>query len=223
MVFVIKSSSFETHLVLATLNPDVDHASQSTMSVQPVPRKLPTKRNYPKSKATGVKSLTKRLLEGTAKGVITTAASASHATNGGTAETKRTSDGNNRDENFMGSEMETESSIGRISDVETPDLRSRIGYSCASTEKATDHARSIRNNVFSSIINKQQSDYNPETLDEIDLEMNGEDESVQNSPPLNPSKKAKKIFRRCFQTTFDPRNLPGFMDVEVEDSGDETD
>lgn len=218
----MKSASFETNLVLATLNPDVDNASQSTMSVQPVPRKLPSRRNHPKSKLGGVNSLTKRLLEETGKRTTTTASSSSHASNGATPETRRISDGNNQEENFGGSLLETQSSIGRISDVDTPDLRTRTGNSNATTGKVTNHAQSIRNSVFSSITNKQHSDYDQETSNGVDAEMNDDDESVQNSPPLNPSKKAKTIFKRCFQTTFDPSNLPGFMDVEVEDSGDET-
>lgn len=49
------------------------------------------------------------------------------------------------------------------------------------------------------------------------------DELVPNSPPKRQSKRAKLIFQKCFQATFDPNTLPGHNDVEVEDSGGESD
>lgn len=49
-----------------------------------------------------------------------------------------------------------------------------------------------------------------------------EDEDlVQNSPPRSNLNPAHHIFRKCFQTTFDPSTLPGHDTILAEDSDDE--
>ncbi|XP_058806195.1 cell cycle checkpoint control protein RAD9B isoform X1 [Phymastichus coffea] len=194
VVFICKSDTLETNLVLATLNPETDSVSQSTASSRPtvLPKKATTRRAPAKK---GVKSLSKNSFNGTRKNAT--------ETNAGSTE-----------------------SPGRISDVsDTP--RFNAGRKSSSSSRTctpkVNSERSIISNreivsstehISSSPLLKRKSEStNPVDCDNDDL--------IQNSPPRHASKKAKLIFKRCFQTTLDPQSISGNNDVEVEDSGEE--
>lgn len=49
----------------------------------------------------------------------------------------------------------------------------------------------------------------------------GDEDTVPNSPPPPVSKKARLVFRKCFQATFDPRMLPGHDKILAKDSDSE--
>lgn len=187
VVFITKSSSIECNLVLATLNPVSDTASQSTISTRPnIPKKAPVKRL---TKAKGnIKSLSKKSFNDTNK--INT-----NSTNS--------------------TEVVNSESVGRISDI--PDT------SFENNKKNTPN--SLRNGTpfsTSRIDINSKLKMNSSSLLKRKPEDDNED-LVQNSPPRKQSKRAKHIFQKCFQTTFDPRSLPGYNDVEVEDSGESDD
>jgi hypothetical protein len=54
-----------------------------------------------------------------------------------------------------------------------------------------------------------------------DAENSAEEDTVPGTPPPPPAKKARYIFRRCFQATFSSQMLPGYDEVLAEDSDDE--
>lgn len=71
------------------------------------------------------------------------------------------------------------------------------------------NSKKIGKSIFSTIINQARSE-------------NSNEDCVPNSPPRQANNKAKVIFKKCFQTTFDPRMLPGHDVVLAEDT-DESD
>lgn len=51
---------------------------------------------------------------------------------------------------------------------------------------------------------------------------NSDDQAaVPGTPPPPPPKRARYIFKRCFQDTFNSQMLPGYDEVLAEDSDDE--
>ncbi|XP_014215016.1 cell cycle checkpoint control protein RAD9A [Copidosoma floridanum] len=196
VVFVCKSSSLETNLVLATLNPDTDSASQSTVSTRrnPVPKKAPKK--APAKAKQGIKSLSKKSFD------------ASRVNNN----------------SLNTSEVRNTESVGRISDV-TDSPSQRNGKDSGSSSKTctpvprntnTEGSEKTVKDAFAFLKRKsEETAQNPNDKDEDDF--------VRNSPPRQLSKKAKMIFKKCFQSTFDPKMIPGYNQVEVEDSEEEDD
>lgn len=55
-----------------------------------------------------------------------------------------------------------------------------------------------------------------------DAENNAEEDAVPGTPPPPPAKRARYIFKRCFQATFNSQMLPGYDEVLAEDSDDES-
>lgn len=92
-------------------------------------------------------------------------------------------------------------------------------------KKIPDDQRKLVNSVFSNIAKRKS------VSDEEDCELQEQtancskqclnlEESVSHSPsPLRQAtKKAKLVFQKCFQNTFDPQMLPGYNTILVEDS-----
>ncbi|XP_058806198.1 cell cycle checkpoint control protein RAD9B isoform X2 [Phymastichus coffea] len=170
VVFICKSDTLETNLVLATLNPETDSVSQSTASSRPtvLPKKATTRRAPAKK---GVKSLSKNSFNDTPR--------------------------------FNAGRKSSSSSR-----TCTPKVNSeRSIISNREIVSSTEHISS------SPLLKRKSESTNPVDCDNDDL--------IQNSPPRHASKKAKLIFKRCFQTTLDPQSISGNNDVEVEDSGEE--
>jgi hypothetical protein len=110
----------------------------------------------------------------------------------------------------------TETSSQNKNKINTDDS-SKISSSKVITPKSNaskgENKSSLKKNLFSSLL-KRKSDQESHNL-------NGDkDDLIQNSPPRHASKKAKLIFQKCFQTTFNPDSIPGYDNVEVEDSGE---
>lgn len=84
--------------------------------------------------------------------------------------------------------------------------------------KTSISGKKLINSIFSNITKRKSSNNksdreNSLNNDKPDLL----DNEVPNSPPP-PSKKARLIFQKCFQTTFDPTTLPGYNTILAEDS-----
>jgi len=91
--------------------------------------------------------------------------------------------------------------------------------SSAISRKISENQRKLVNSVFSSITKRKSSDdkvnqkEKEDTIVCFDL-----DDNVPQSPPRKVAKRAKVVFQKCFQNTFDPRMLPGHDTILVEDS-----
>lgn len=196
VVFIMKSPTFETNLVLATLNPDSDTQTESTVSGRQSASEM--KRSRAKRTSKPARNITKN-----------TNKSVNQSLAAGTSKSKR-----------QNIEAESARNTEALSEMSLPRDR-RFG---ASTAKETETESFLKSpikpsqsvgisSIFSSVM-KRKSDDMRDQCDDNDV--------IPNSPQKQPSKKARTIFQRCFQTTFDPRDIPGYDDVEVEDSGDET-
>lgn len=54
-----------------------------------------------------------------------------------------------------------------------------------------------------------------------DAENNADEDAIPATPPLPPAKKARYIFRRCFEATYNSQMLPGYDEVLAEDSDED--
>lgn len=95
-----------------------------------------------------------------------------------------------------------------------------ISTSSTTNRKISEGDRKLVNSVFSSITKRKSTNdeknckKKEDPIDCIDLE-----EDVPRSPsPRRVSKKARVVFQKCFENTFDPRMLPGHDTILVEDS-----
>jgi hypothetical protein len=66
-----------------------------------------------------------------------------------------------------------------------------------------------------------QEDYVKENGVAQDGENSDDQAAVPGTPPPPPPKRARYIFKRCFQDTFNSQMLPGYDEVLAEDSDDE--
>lgn len=106
-----------------------------------------------------------------------------------------------------------------------PEQRRLFTISPASTTSSTtrknipESHRKLVNSVFSSITKRKSTSSNENLDKEQAAEPIDFDDNVPHSPPRQPIvKRAKLVFKKCFQNTFDPRMLPGHDIILVEDS-----
>lgn len=104
-----------------------------------------------------------------------------------------------------------------------PEQNCSVTFNHASTSstnrKISEGQKKLVNSVFSSITKRKSTsdEEDPKKEEEvgdcIDLE-----ENVPKSPQHQVIKRARLVFQKCFQNTFDPRMLPGHDTILVEDS-----
>ncbi|OAD53772.1 Cell cycle checkpoint control protein RAD9A [Eufriesea mexicana] len=84
--------------------------------------------------------------------------------------------------------------------------------------KTSISGKKLINCVFSNITKRKSSSNKTDREKSLNNDKSDllEDEIVNSSPP--PIKKARLIFQKCFQTTFDPNTLPGYDKILAEDS-----
>ncbi|XP_072745710.1 cell cycle checkpoint control protein RAD9A [Anoplolepis gracilipes] len=219
MLLTLKNQGFEANLLLSTLSPD-NQSDSSTISkqVQPIRRKSVSLKNISKcvnKSSTQIKKSTfpAELGNNTFK------------------------DSSKKKMNQMDKTLNQTTSINIISAETNNSInnarernlkQSRLllnpvsATSSMTNKKIPNDQRKLVNSVFSNIVKrKSASDEEDCKLQEqttekyIDLE-----ESVPRSPPplRQAAKRAKLVFQKCFQNTFDPRMLPGHDIILVEDS-----
>jgi len=229
MLLTLKNHVFEGNLLLSTLNPDSDSQSDSTSisrSIQPV-RKRNTSRNV-------------------SKHVSKTSSNRKHHPRKKSAVTHKSATNNTfkipHEDNLMESQFdritgastsvvvgEVEANNSITSDIremnqKQPErsrlfaLNSPSTMSCTSNRRISEDQQKLISTVFSSIA-KRKSVSDDESFKEkektdIDLE-----ENVPRSPPSRlVAKRARVVFQKCFQTTFDPHMLSGHDVILAEDS-----
>jgi len=108
-------------------------------------------------------------------------------------------------------------------DLHTPEQSRSVALSSGNTTLATDRkvseSRKLINSVFSNITKRKSTNDEKDHKEEVAVDCIDLEESVPQSPPRRQvAKRAKMIFQKCFQSTFDPRMLPGHDTILVEDS-----
>lgn len=231
---MIKSLTFETSVVLSTLNPDSDSQSETT-TVRPrertnTRRGASAKQGSKKAEASkrGAKSKSKNykpsqnMVSSTSMDITSVGTSTSR--NNSYRQEAMAVDSNEDDlpggangsvathgATRNNSLLSRKSGNGLASKNSTP-----RGTSSNRSSPAQGSKSSVTKAVFSTILNKQSR--SPDTATTVTVT----EDIVPNSPPKKPNERARIIFNKCFQTTFDPRMLPGHDVVLAEDT-DESD
>ncbi|XP_011506336.1 PREDICTED: cell cycle checkpoint control protein RAD9A [Ceratosolen solmsi marchali] len=198
IVFICKTLGVESNLVLATLNPDDDLGSQSTTHTRPNSVLKNSAKKPTKAKGK-IKSLSKTVFGKLAN---------KYPTNTNTEKIESS------DKISNASETSSPNNNNKFNATNSPRVNSAKVIASNSNTNKRENDNSSKQNAFSSLLKRKsnQEIHSPDGGDKDDL--------VQNSPPKQPSKKAKLIFKKCFQTTFNPESLPGYNNIEVEDSGE---
>lgn len=221
ILFTLKSQAFEINLLLATLSPDdCDSQSNSTIASRQV-------RSLRKKNASS-RSTSKRVNKSLSRTKKSVKPEVNDVLKNRPAEERNKSDGT-LDQNGNASMnvvcAKANNSINSVQERNLPERsRQSVAFSSAGTSLATDrriseNQRKLVNSVFSNITKrKSTNDENykkgkEDAIDCIDLK-----ESVPQSPPRQVAKRARLVFQKCFQNTFDPRMLPGHDTILVEDS-----
>ncbi|TGZ55955.1 cell cycle checkpoint control protein RAD9A [Temnothorax longispinosus] len=218
ILFTLKSQAFETNLLLSTLSPDSDSQSDSSVvsrQIQSVRRKNASSRGTSK-RANKFSSRMKK-----SKPEVSDIFKRP-------AEEKNQSDKTlNQNRNASINIVSANNSINGVRERNLPEQSRRsVAFSPASTSSATskkisEDKRKLVKSVFSSITKRKLTDdeEDREKEEEVAVDCNNCEESVLQSPPrCQVAKKARLVFQKCFQNTFDPRMLPGHDTILVEDS-----
>ncbi|XP_011314246.1 cell cycle checkpoint control protein RAD9A isoform X2 [Fopius arisanus] len=190
VIFLLKSAAFEAHLVLSTLDPENQYPPDTTIRDK---RQTSKKRTAAKSKKQTAQKKKANNIERSTK----------------TAETF----GNilalvhQRDKNPGNSIIDEPELISAIRSTSIDSRTTSNGVSTAksqristiSTVQSSGSAIPRRTSLFPNPLERRHRDSQDD---------NENDDTVPDSPPP-PAKRAKTIFKRCFENTFDPKMLPG--------------
>lgn len=223
MLLTLKNQGFEANLLLSTLSPDSDSQSDSSTvngQVQPVRKKSVSSRNISKR----VNKSSNQIKKSTPPAEL--------VVKNNIFKNRPEKKMNQIDKTLVQTSsvnivsMEANNSLNSAQERNLKQKSSLLNHVDATSsmisKKIPDDQRKLVNSVFSKIAKrKSASDEEDCKLQEqiagkcIDLE-----ESVMRSPPSlrQAAKKAKLVFQKCFQNTFDPRMLPGHDIILVEDS-----
>lgn len=238
MFFELKEPSFEANLVLSTLNPGGDDAS--TISAHEIKQSMRKRAAGKKTSRQATKSLKRPSIRAN-KSVNdrTRESSILDRTNSPNVSIDRslvvggidtsTSEMNNVHlSGIRNPEMRnnsTEKNQTRENIRERPGLPGVSPICGTSTSKncspvvsslGTLSSRTTEPSIFSPNWKKQSKDKADDNSDQI-MEV---DEIPASPPP--PVKKARMIFKKCYQATFDPRMLVGHDSILADDSDEET-
>ncbi|XP_076380796.1 cell cycle checkpoint control protein Rad9 [Megalopta genalis] len=243
VIFGIKNASFDGNLVLSTLSSGIDSQSETTVIGR---QEKSTKRRAGNRRAPRRPSKSTSKVENKTTTNNKTLANASvkdtHAhliekkkqTNEHSCKERDKSQLNVSDRNTKNNQSYNNTSYLLIeqnnqeqSHTKTIEQNNRkilhnipaTSYSTTIHSKASTSGKDIVNSVFSTITKRKST--NDETGGQENRNQDKSDilETIPNSPPP-PAKKARLIFQKCFQKTFDPRTLPGYDIVLAEDSDD---
>ncbi|KYN42615.1 Cell cycle checkpoint control protein RAD9A [Trachymyrmex septentrionalis] len=227
ILFMVKSPAFETNMLLSTLSPDCDSQSDTSIvsrQVQSVRKKnssRSTSNRVNKMSSSRIKKLIKPTVSDVSKNTLVKEKIQS-----------KTQDSSNKtlNENRNASvSIVNANANNSINDVQERNSHIPVQRCCSVTcspastssaisRKISEGQRKLVNSVFSSITKRKSMDdkgNQKEEEDAIDCDL---DDNVPQSPPRKVAKKAKVVFQKCFQNTFDPRMLPGHNTILVEDS-----
>ncbi|XP_018395540.1 PREDICTED: cell cycle checkpoint control protein RAD9A [Cyphomyrmex costatus] len=224
ILFTVKSQAFEVNMLLSTLSPDCD--SQSDTSIVSRQMQSVRKRNVSRNTSNRVNKVSSSRIKKSTKSTVNNMSKntlvkekiqSDKIPNENTSATTITVNANTSINDFQ----ERNSRLLKQNDCSA--AFSPAGTSSAISKKISGdqliNSRKLVNSVFSSIT-KRKSTNDEENQKEkedaivcIDL-----DENVPQSPPRKVAKRAKVVFQKCFQNTFDPRMLPGHDTILVEDS-----
>ncbi|XP_029155796.1 cell cycle checkpoint control protein RAD9B isoform X2 [Nylanderia fulva] len=223
MLLTLKNQGFEANLLLSTLSPDsCSQLDSSTVNRQVQPRR----RKNASSRSTS------RCVNKSSNRNKNSTVSAEHMMNN-TFKNKLEKKTNQADKNQTLNQATSISTVSAKTNNSINSAREKNqncllsfnpGSAMSSTigKKIPNDQRKLVNSVFSNIA-KRKSTSNEEDCrlqEQVTEECVNMQESVPRSPPplRQATKRARLVFQKCFQNTFDPRMLPGHDTILVEDS-----
>lgn len=228
-MFTLKNQGFEANLLLSTLSPDSDSQSDVTVvsrkQVQSVRKKSSSRSTVKRDNKSSNRAK---------KPITSTRLAANNTFKNRQVEERNQLDkthdgavGNVSTANNVSAEAEASSSMNgareRNRSEQVEQSRLFAISPAASTTSSTTHRkipenqRKLVSSIFSSITKrKSTSDEDRKDVAAEDL-----DESVR-SPSRQVAKRARLVFQKCLQSTFDSRMLAGHDVILVDDSNDES-
>ncbi|EFN67003.1 Cell cycle checkpoint control protein RAD9A [Camponotus floridanus] len=222
MLLTLKNQGLEVKLLLSTLSPDSDSQSDSSTinkQVQPIRRKSASSRNISKR----INKSSNRIKKSTLPSEVVVD---NIIKNRSEKKENQMDKMLNQTTSVNIISVEANNSINNAQERSLKQSRLLLNPVSATSsminKKIPDDQRKLVNSVFSNIAKRKS------ISDEEDGELQEQTvgqcinlgESVLHSPsPLRQAtKKAKLVFQKCFQNTFDPQMLPGYNTILVEDS-----
>lgn len=228
MLFALKNQGLEVNLLLSTLNPESDTQSDTSIvsrHMQSV-RKKSSSRGRSKSNRSTSRSNKPTTSTNSTTDSILRRRNVEETNHGNTIPSRGTP--GNRE--IPGNVAITETTPIRNElekDQAEPERNRLFALSPADTTSPIAHKRIPENHrklvksVFSSITKRKSTSDDENFCEEKAADPLDLDDSIPCSPPRQQmTKKARMMFQKCFQTTFDPRMLPGHDMILVEDSDD---
>ncbi|XP_017881654.1 cell cycle checkpoint control protein RAD9A [Ceratina calcarata] len=226
-IFALKHPSFETNLVLSTLNPDADTQTETIlMNKQDKSVRTATGNRRGSRKSNTKSALRMKNRSATLNCVSNPARSSLHPCFMEEENQKEQDDSNERS-NPSTSRNNNQNVIEKsyllaknTHEKSQRDSRAESDKSTRLREISANEKRLV-SSVFSNIIKRKSNNHEPYNEQNVSNDKRNvvEEDKVPNSPPP-PAKKARLIFQKCFQRTFDPSTLPGY-DVILADDSDE--
>lgn len=225
VIFALKHTSFETNLVLSTLSPDAD-TQTDTILMNKQEKSVRTTGNKRGSRKSSTKSAGRKPNKSTKLNSVSNSTLTRIHPCFMEEENQRGQDTSREQNNPSTSRNNNQNAIEEGHLVAQPNIREEsrkdTRADCDTSTRLREISASGRrlvNCVFSNIIKRKSDNHEPDDGQNISNDKCNETEEdrVPNSPSP-PAKKARLIFQRCFQDTFDPRTLPGYDIILAEDS-----
>ncbi|XP_031834307.2 cell cycle checkpoint control protein Rad9 isoform X1 [Nomia melanderi] len=224
VIFGLKNPSFDGHLILSTLSSDTDSQTETTIigkQEKSVKRRTGNRRAPRKSNKS-----TNKVENRTVK---TLASSTTKATHSHLSEKKKQTnehsfhekDNLQLNKNTKSNQSNNNINHFRLEKDNQEEFHTNPSTSCNTSARLTEactSGRKLVNSVFSTITKRKSSndETNKQRLENSD-KFDILEDAIPSSPPP-PAKKARLIFQKCFQKTFDPSTLSGYDVILAEDS-----
>ncbi|XP_054006441.1 cell cycle checkpoint control protein RAD9A isoform X1 [Hylaeus anthracinus] len=230
VIFALKNPSLEANLVLSTLNSDADSQTETTVigkqdkSVKQrtrntrVPRKSSKSTNRIGNRSTNMnktsenataKNTHSNLIEKNSNLICKEKVDVQPSVSGTSRRNDQRNDQSKNGDSCL---------LGKQNTERESHNDGSSSHNVAGLSKTPTNGKKLVNSIFSSITKRKSSN------DEIDRQQ-GQNNDKSNvledevpDSPTPPVKKARLIFQKCFQKTFDPRTLPGYDIILAEDS-----
>jgi len=227
MLLMLKNQIFEANLLLSTLNPDSDSQSDSTSisrSIQPV-RKRNTSRSVSKrvnKTSSNRKNITRK------KSTVTHKSVANNTFKIPDEDNNLMENQFNRITDAFTNVVVREANSSITSDIremnqKQPEQSRLFALNSPSTtssisNRVLEGQQKLVSTVFSSITKRKSTSDDESFEKEEKANINLEENMPRSPPPRLIAKRARMVFQKCFQTTFDPRALSDHDVILAEDS-----
>ncbi|XP_012061347.1 PREDICTED: cell cycle checkpoint control protein RAD9A [Atta cephalotes] len=220
ILFTVKSPAFETNMLLSTLSPDCDSQSDTSIvsrQVQSIRKKnasRSTSNRVNKISSSRIKKSIKPTVSDVSKNTLVKEKIQSDKTHNENKNASVSIVNANANNSINAHEKNSHMPVQNCYSVAC----SLASTSSAISRKISENQRKLVNSVFSSITKRKSSDDKVNQKEKEDTIVCFDLDNVPQSPPRKVAKRAKIVFQKCFQNTFDPRMLPGHDTILVEDS-----